>query len=41
VDLLAQDTLAATVRRIAGLAVALDETGVVTAEVRWAWQRTS
>ena len=39
--LLAQDALAATVRRIAGLAMALDAAGGVAAEVRWAWQRSA
>jgi hypothetical protein len=39
--LLAQDALATTVRRIAGLAMNLDDAGRVTAEVRWAWQRSA
>jgi hypothetical protein len=39
--LLAQDALATTVRRIAGLAMRLDDAGTVSAEVRWAWQRSA
>jgi hypothetical protein len=38
--LLAQQALTTTVRRIAGLAMRLDDTGIVTAEVRWAWAAT-
>jgi len=39
--LLTQDAFAATVRRIAGLAMSLDGAGEVIAEVRWAWARST
>ena len=39
--LLARDALAASVRRISGLGMAIVDTGVVTAEVRWAWERVT
>ncbi|MGH2927349.1 MAG: hypothetical protein ACRDL8_04020 [Solirubrobacteraceae bacterium] len=39
--LLAHEALAATVRRIAGLDLHLDDTGAVAAKVRWAWQRAA
>ena len=39
-QLLTQDALIPMVRRIAGLAMALDDAGAVTAEVRWAWERS-
>lgn len=40
-QLLTQDSLAGTVRRIAGLGMALSDDGGVAAEVRWAWQRST
>lgn len=38
--LLAQDTISSSVRRIAGLGMKRDASRHVTAEVRWAWERT-
>ncbi len=39
--LLAQDDIAASVRRIAGVGLHIDSTGSVAAEVRWAWSSPS
>jgi hypothetical protein len=39
--LVAEDALAETVRRVAGLAMAVDDAGTVSAEVRWAWERSA
>ena len=35
--LLALDSVSASIRRIVGLALKVDDTGTVTADVRWAW----
>ena len=38
--LLAEDGVSASIRRVAGLRMALDDRGRVGAEVLWAWERT-
>jgi hypothetical protein len=38
--LLAEDSIAASLRRIAGVGMKLDDSGAVAADVRWAWERT-
>jgi hypothetical protein len=38
--LLAEDGVSASIRRVAGLRMALDDRDQISAEVLWAWERT-